>query len=120
MNKLKKYLRSKLIWSRAKQEKHVNNRRYPAFKFKKEDKMMLNARFIHIMRFNKFLNHKNLNSFRIIEIINNSAYKLNLFESINKLFSVFHSWLLHLNKANSLSDQINSNSSFTIIADKKK
>ena len=81
---------------------------------------MLNVRFIHIMRFNKSLNHKNLKFFRIIEIINNLAYKLNLFELINKLFLMFYLWLLYLNEVNSLFNQINSNSLFIIIVDKKK
>ena len=70
------------------------------------------------MRFNKFLNYKNFDSYKIIEVINNCAYKLKLFESMQSIFFVFHSWLLHLNESNSLFEQ-RQTKSFSIIIEKE-
>ena len=52
--------------------------------------IMLNVKNIKINRSNKSLNYKNINSFRIIKVINNMTYKLNLSKEINT-FSIFHS-----------------------------
>ena len=66
---------------------------------------MLNRKFIIIMRLNKSLNYKNLESYKIKKIINNTIYELNLFDSMNSIYSIFHFWLLHLKKFNSLFEQ---------------
>ena len=42
------------------------------------------------MRFNKFLNYKNLKFYKIIKIFNNFAYKLDLFNSINNIYLIFY------------------------------
>ena len=39
---------------------------------------MLNSKNIKIIQSSKFLNHKNLNFFKIIKVINNIIYKLKL------------------------------------------
>ena len=105
IEKLQKYFRSKLLWTQIKQKKQINARRHFAREFRVNDKIMLNVKFIKTIRFNKFLNYKNLDSYKIIEIINNCAYKLKLFKSMQSIFFVFHSWLLHLNESNSLFEQ---------------
>ena len=56
---------------------------------------MLNDKNIKINRLSKSLNHKNINLYKIIKVINNIIYKLKLSKKIN-IFSIFHSWLLHL------------------------
>lgn len=66
---------------------------------------MLDSRNIKTVRPNKSLDHKNLGPFQIIKAHNNSAYELDLPSSINKIYSVFHSWLLHLNNSDPLSEQ---------------
>ena len=68
---------------------------------------MLNFRNIKIIKLNKSLDHKNIKSFKIIRAINNSIYKLNLFNTIKKVFFIFYfyiksSTILYQNKDNSL------------------
>ena len=50
---------------------------------------MLDSRNIKIIRLNKSLDYKNLKLFRIIRIINNIAYKLELSNKIN-VYLVFY------------------------------
>ena len=104
-----------LIWTQIKQIKQINVRCHFVFKFRINNKIMLNFRFITTMRFNKFLNHKNLELYIIKKIINNVVYQLNLFESIKSIFSIFHFWLLHLNTSNLLLEQHELNFSLIII-----
>ena len=52
---------------------------------------MFDVRYIQIMRFNKSLNHKNLNFYVIKKIIHNIVYELKFFESMKSIFSMFHS-----------------------------
>ena len=51
---------------------------------------MLNNKNIKINRSNKSLNHKNLDLYKIIKVINNIIYKLKLSKKINFIF-IFHS-----------------------------
>ena len=71
---IKIYLRKKFKWAQARQKNQTNRRKRSAIEFKLENKVMLNFRFLKIMRFNRNLNYKNLKSFTINRIINNSAY----------------------------------------------
>ena len=103
--KLKKYLRNELKWSQIKQKKYVNVHRAFASKFKVNDMIMLNARYLKIMRLNKSLDYKNLKSFKIVRMINNCAYELELSQIMKKCFSVFHSWLLHFDDENLMFEQ---------------
>ena len=48
---------------------------------------MLNSKNIKIIQSSKSLNHKNLNFYKIIKVINNIIYKLKL--SKNKTFFLF-------------------------------
>ena len=113
-----KYFRFKLKWTQIKQKKYANVYRYLAFELKVNNKIMLNARFIIIMRFSKLLNYKNFDFYRIIKVIYNSTYKLNFFESIKTIFSIFHFWLLHLNELKQLFEQQKLNFSFVIVRKK--
>ncbi len=65
---------------------------------------MLDSRFITTIRSNKSLDFKNLGPYKIVRVINNIAYELDLPDGIRKTFPVFHSWLLYLDNSNSLSD----------------
>ena len=51
---------------------------------------MLNARNIKTVRLSKSLNYKNLKSFKIVCVINNSAYKLKLLKFIKSVYLVFY------------------------------
>ena len=113
-----KYFRFELKWTYIKQKKYANIYPHFAFELKINNKVMLNVWFIITMRFNKSLNHKNFNFYRIIKIIHNSVYKLNFFESMKAIFSIFYFWLLHLNESKQLFKQQKLNLSFVII--KKK
>ena len=78
----------------------------PIPKFKIGDMVILDTQNIQISHINKSLDHKNLGPFKIIRVINNSAYKLKLPPSISSIFPVFYLWLIHLNNSNLLSRQI--------------
>ena len=110
-----KFLRAKLIWTQTKQKKQINKNRHSIFELKIKNKIMFDVRYIQIMRFNKSLNHKNLNFYVIKKIIHNIVYELKFFESMKSIFSMFHSWLLHSLNDDSLFDQHISNSSSIII-----
>ena len=103
--KLKEYLRNELKWSQIKQKKYVNVHRTFASKFRMNDMIMLNARYLKIMRLNKNLDYKNLESFKVVRMINNCAYELELSQIIKKCFSIFHSWFLHFDDENLMLEQ---------------
>ena len=109
--KFKQYLRDELKWSQIMQKEYVNAHRAFASKFRINDMIMLNVRYLKIMRSNKSFDYKNLKSFKVIRIINNCAYELKLFQTMNECFLVFHSWLLHLDDDNSMLDQQDTTSS---------
>ena len=95
MADLQEFLRAELIWAQAKQEEQANRGRHPAPELKVGDKVMLDARYIQTMRPNKSLDHKNLGPYVIKRVIHNTAYELELPESMKSVFPVFHPWLLH-------------------------
>ena len=57
------------------------------------------------MRPNKSLDYKNLGPFKVIRVINNSAYELKLPPLIEGIFLVFHPWLLYLDNSQLLLGQ---------------
>ena len=69
--------------------KQINRYRLLTFQFKKRDIIMLNIKNIKTNRSSKSLNYKNINSFRIIKVINNIIYELNLSKKMN-IFFIFH------------------------------
>ena len=105
--KLREFLRNELIWTQIKQKEQINKRRHVVSKLKVKNKIMFDSCYINIIKFNRELNYKNLDSFEIVRAINNSVYELNLSKSMKKVFSVFHLWLLHLKDNDSLSKQKN-------------
>lgn len=79
---------------------------------------MLNIKNIKRNWLSKFLNHKNINFFKILKIINNIIYELKLSKKIN-IFFIFYLWLLYLNSNDLLSNKIKSFFSF-IKSDEKR
>ncbi len=66
---------------------------------------MLDSRFITTINPNKSLDFKNLGPYKIIRVINNMIYELDLPDSIGKTFPIFYPWLLYLDNNNRLLDQ---------------
>ena len=112
---LKNYLREELKWTQIKQKKQINRDRHSIFEFRVENMIMLDARYQIITRFNKILDYKNLNLFRVTRVIDNCVYELNLSKIIKNIHSMFYSWLLHVDDDVSREIQKNSksNSIFT-------
>ena len=54
------------------------------------DMIMLNNRNIKMMKSNKLFDHKNLRSFKIIKVYNNSIYHLKLLASMKRFHFVFY------------------------------
>ena len=50
---------------------------------------MLDSRNIKIIRLNKSLDYKNLGLFRIVRVINNIVYELELLDEMN-MYSIFY------------------------------
>src|SRR2546423_12794088 len=68
----------------------------PTPEFHVGDQVMIDARYLNTERPNKSLDHKNLGPYIIQKIHNNTAFELNLPESLSSIFPIFHPWLLHL------------------------
>ena len=115
---LRNHFRDELIWSQAKQTEYANRDRHSISKFRVDDNVMLNKRFIDITRSSHFLDFKNLKLFKIIKVIeNHHVYELKLSKSMFEIHFVFHLWLLHLNNSKSLREQHRKSFSSTIILD---
>lgn len=67
---------------------------------------MLDIKNIEIYCANKFLDYKNLGLFKILRTINNLAYKQDLPQFLSGIFLVLYLQFFHLNKKNTLSNQI--------------
>ena len=102
---IKIHFRNELRWIQVMQEEYANRIKHSVSKLKMNDMIMLNARFQKTTRFNKNLDYKNLKSFKIVKIVDNMIYELKFFEIMQSIFSVFHSWLLHLNDETFLKNQ---------------
>ena len=76
---------------------------------------MLDKRYIEISKSSHSLNFKNLDLYKIIDVIDNHyVYKFELLSSMFVIYSIFHSWLLHLDNSNLLIEQHRSSSSLVI------
>ena len=53
--------------------------------------IMLDNKNIKIIKSTKFLNHKNLEPYKIIKAYDNSAYELKLFAAMRRLHFIFYS-----------------------------
>ena len=63
---------------------------------------MFDTRYIKIMQFNKNFDYKNLNFFKIIQMIDNCVYELKLSQIMKKCFSIFYFLFLHFDNENSI------------------
>lgn len=104
MDDLRHFLQEELKWSQALMTEQANRHRRPAPEFKEGDMVMLDSRNIKTSRPSKSLDHKNLGPYKIIRVINNMAYELELPDGMN-IFPVFHPWLLHTDNSDPLPGQ---------------
>ena len=102
---LQEVLKDNLSWARAKQAEYADKKRIPSPEIKVGDKVFLDGRNIKTRRPCPSLEHKNLGPYTVLEVIDNSACKLDLPESL-KIYPVFHPWLLHLDRSEPLLGQI--------------
>ena len=115
---LRDHFRDELVWSQVKQIEYANRDRHSISKFRVDDNVMLDKRFIDITRSSHFLDFKNLELFKIIKVIkNHHVYELKLSKSMSKIYFVFYLWLLHLDNNKSFREQHRKSLSSTIILD---
>ncbi len=118
MKNIWKFARDHMKKSQRQQTTHVNAHKTQAFDYQIDDQVWLFIKNIQIDRFSKKLNHKMLESFKILEKRERS-YKLDLSDEMN-IHSVFHISLLRKNSDDSLSRQIMLSSSSVMIDDEQK
>jgi hypothetical protein len=99
-------LKEQLQWSQALMKLHADKKRLPAPVLKPGDKVMLDGRYIKTKRPSESLDNQNLGPFEVLKIINDHSYLLQLPPSMDKIFPVFHPWLLHLYQPRPLEGQI--------------
>ena len=112
---IRQYLRDELKWSQAKMKKQINKNKLSTSKIKINDMMMLDFRYFKTIKSNRDLNYRNLDSFKIVRVIDNNAYELKLSKFMKNVFSMFHFWFLHLKNSNFMFEQENHESDFVII-----
>jgi hypothetical protein len=118
MKSIWKFAKEHMKKSQINQVKHANRHRIIASDYQIKDRVWLFNRNIQIDRSSKKLNHKMLESFKILKK-RRSSYKLDLSDDMN-LHSVFHTSLLRKNFEDFLSKQIISFSSSVVIDDEQE
>ena len=115
---LRNYLRDELVWFQAKQTEYANRDRHLVSKFRVDDNVMLDKRFIDITRSSHSFDFKNLKLFKIIRVIkNHHVYELKLSKSMFEIHFVFYLWLFYLDNNRSLREQHRKSLSSIIIFD---
>jgi hypothetical protein len=118
MKNIWKFVKNHMKNNQRQQIMHINIHRTQAFDYQIDNQVWLFIKNIQIDRFSRKLNHKMLESFKILKKRNNS-YKLELSIEIN-IYSIFHISLLKKDLVNFLSRQIIFSSSFIVINDEEK
>ena len=94
MQELETLLRKQMIMIQVDYEQYVNKSRASASLYKADDMIYLSIENIVTRRSCVKLDHKNIDSYRIIKMIDSASAKLNLSSNIQDLHSVFHVHLL--------------------------
>jgi hypothetical protein len=118
MKNIWKFAKEHMKKNQIDQAKYANKHKTIASNYQIEDRVWLFIKNIQIDRSSRKLNHKMLESFKILKK-RESSYKLHFSNEIN-LHSIFHISLLRKNFENSLSEQIISSSSSVMIDDEQK
>ena len=117
MKNIRKFIIKNIQKVQKQQIKHANRHRKDV-KYEVKNLVWISTKNIMINRFFKKFDHKMIESYSIIKIVD-SFYQVKLSETI-KIFDTFHFSLLRKAFMNSLSKQINELSSLIIIDDEKK
>ena len=117
MKNIREFIIKNIQKVQKQQIKHANKHRKNV-KYEVENLVWISTKNILINRFFKKLDHKMIESYSIIKIVD-SFYQIQLLEIV-RIFDTFHLSLLRKAFMNSLSEQINELSSSIIIDDEKK
>lgn len=93
MELITEFVRTAITSAQARQEEQANRKRQPARRYQVSQYVWLDSRNIRTLRPQKKLDWKNLGPFRIVEIVNPHAYKLDLPASM-RMHPVFNVSLL--------------------------
>ena len=96
--KMNEWLKDQIAWAQGDYERYANKHRQPHPEYKVGDKVYVNAKTFAGERPSRSLGLKNAGPWRIIRVIDNKAYELELPEYLKKagLCPIFHPWKLHL------------------------
>lgn len=105
---IRQYLREQLAWAQDEQAQHLNHLRQPHPEYKIGDEVYVNTKDFKLKRASRSLSSKNVGPWKIIRIIDNKAYELDVPEYLKLagLHPVFHPWKLHLAPKNPIPGQI--------------
>ena len=117
MKNIREFIIKNIQKVQKQQIKHAN-RHKKNVKYEIKNLVWVSTKNIMINRLFKKLDHKMIESYSIIKIVD-SFYQIQLFETV-RIFDTFHFSLLRKASMNSLSEQINELSSSIIIDDEKK
>lgn len=95
---MRNWLRNELTWAQEEQARHANKGRQPHPDYRIGDKVYVNAKDFAPERPSRSLGFKNVGPWKIVRIIDNKAYKLDIPNQLKeaRLTPIFHPWKLHL------------------------
>ena len=119
MKKLESLLKEQMTMTQVDYEQYVNKIKTFVFMYKVDDMIYLNIENIVTRRFCFKLNHKNIDFYKVIKILDSISIKLKLLSNIQDFHFVFHVHLLSFASKNSSHfDHIQSSSSSIFIDEK--
>jgi hypothetical protein len=118
MKKIWEFVKAHMKKNQQNQITHAKRHRTIVSEYQIKNQVWLSIKNIQIDRFSKKLNHKMLESFKILKK-RESFYKLELSNEMN-IHSMFHTSLLRKNSQNSLLEQLISSSSSVVIDDEQE
>jgi hypothetical protein len=99
---MQEYLQNQLAWAQEDYERFANAHRQPHPEYRVGDQVYVDARHFAAERPSRSLGLKNAGPWKIIRIIDNKAYELDLPEYLKRrgLTPIFHPWKFHLAPTN--------------------
>lgn len=104
LDRLKAFLKQNLAWAQQKQKDYADRRRLPAPEIKEGALVWLDSQFLRSNTPSKSLDFKNRGTFKVKKV-HNTAYELELPPEMDKIFPVFHLWLLHIDRGKPIEGQ---------------
>ena len=105
---MRTWLRDQLAWAQEEQTRHANKGRQPHPEYKIGDMVYVNAKHFASERPSRSLSFKNVGPWKIIRIIKNKAYELEIRDQLKNvgLTPIFLLWKLHLAPSNPFPGQV--------------